>query len=423
MTTPARTSEPRRFFVGWRVLLFGIITTALSSPGQTIAVSVFIPDLITDLGLDDSQVSFAYLLGTIGGGLFLPFIGRWIDRNGAKKALLIIASAFGVALIAMGQVRSFPFLILGFFSIRLLGQGSVPLISNVAVTHWFDKRRGVIMGVLSAASGALMALSPVAFNAVIEQWGWRVAWPLSGVVIWLVLIPISRWGLVNRPSDVGQVPDGRGWNREADGESVGLSMTRSQAVRTFRYWVLVAIGAAVAMLSTALNFYQLDLLGQAGLTRGEAALMFVPQTYGAIVIGLLFGFLADKFPARILVPTSMVMLAAALGMASIVAPGFIVITYALFLGSAAAAVRSINSTVLPRWFGTDHIGAIRGLSGSIGVFASALGPFVFSLLRAELGGYSRVAALGAAIPLAIMVAGLFLPSRQKAAELLVANGS
>ena len=425
--TSNRTQSPnfnRRQFLGWRILFFAIITSALSSPGQTIAVSVFTDHLIRDIDITRSQVSFAYLVGTIGGGLFLPYIGRRVDVLGTKKALALIASAFGVVLLAMGQIQSFPFLIVGFFSIRLLGQGTLPLIANVSLTHWFDRRRGPMMGILAAAAGALMGLSPVLFNAGIDAWGWRVAWPVSGLVVMLVLLPIARWGLVDRPADVGVFPDGANESEaEQAAANAGASMTRAQTVKTFRFWVLVASGSAVAMLTTAVNFHQIDLLGDAGLSAKEAALMFLPQTYGAIVVGLLYGYLADRFPARFLVPTAMAMLAGALGLATVVAPGWRVVAYALVLGSAAAAVRSINSTVMPRWFGVDHIGAIRGVSGSVGVFASALGPFVFSELRSAMGSYSPVTALAALFPIAVLVAGLCLPSRKKAAELLVATGS
>ena len=276
------------------------------------------------------------------------------------------------------------------------------------------------MGILAAASGALMGLAPVLFNSGIEAWGWRIVWPASGLIVIVVLLPMSRWGLVDRPADVGQYPDGADHIEAAEVAAAGVSMTRAQAIKTFRFWVLVASGSAVAMLSTAVNFHQIDLLGDAGLTAKEAALMFLPQTYGAVVVGLVYGYLADRFPARFLVPTAMAMLAGALGLAAVVAPGWRVVTYALVLGSAASAVRSINSTVMPRWFGVGHIGAIRGVSGSIVVFMSALGPFLFSELREAMGSYSPVAALGAIFPIAVLIAGLFLPSRKKAAELLAA---
>jgi MFS family permease len=419
----ASDTSPKRF-LGWRILFFGIITTALSSPGQTIAVSVFTDHLIRDIDITRSQVSFAYLAGTIGGGLFLPYIGRRIDKIGTKRSLAIIGTGFGFALMAMGQIQTFPFLIVGFFAIRLLGQGSIPLIANVSLTHWFDRRRGTMMGILAAASGALMGLAPVLFNTGIDAWGWRIAWPASGLIVIIVLVPMARWGLVDRPTDVGQHPDGADHVEAAEvAAAAGASMTRSQAMRTFRFWVLVANGSAVAMLSTAVNFHQIDLLGDAGLTAKEAALMFLPQTYGAIVVGLVYGYLADRFPARFLVPTAMAMLAAALGLATIVAPGWSVVAYALVLGSATSAVRSINSTVMPRWFGVVHIGAIRGVSGSVGVFMSALGPFLFSELREAMGSYSPVTALSAIFPIAVLIAGLFLPSREEAARLLAATGS
>ena len=66
-------------YYGWIVLLAGTLGTIMTTPGQTVGVSVFVDRIVADLGLPRSQVSLAYALGTLGGSLALPFVGRFLS--------------------------------------------------------------------------------------------------------------------------------------------------------------------------------------------------------------------------------------------------------------------------------------------------------------------------------------------------------
>ncbi|MGD8684784.1 MAG: MFS transporter, partial [Chloroflexota bacterium] len=88
-------------FLGWRVAALATITAALSGPGQTIGVAVFVDPMIETLASTRSEVSTAYLVGTLVGAGLLVFVGRWIDRVGTRTAMSWIGLAFGLALLFM----------------------------------------------------------------------------------------------------------------------------------------------------------------------------------------------------------------------------------------------------------------------------------------------------------------------------------
>lgn len=394
----------RRSFYGWRILTLAIITGGLTGPGQTIGVSVFVDEFIGDLGMTRSGVSTAYLIGTLVAALGLPRIGSQIDRVGVRRAMTAIGIGFGFALIGMAGVQGFITLVVGFFAIRLFGQGALMMVSTVSVTLWFQKRRGTALGILATGTAVVMAIVPVLLSLAISNWGWRTAWLATAVVIWVVVVPIARRGMIDRPSDVGQTPDGpHPVKIEASKEQVATSSTRSEAIRTKRFWVLLAASATVGMLSTALNFHQISLLTDAGLTTTEAALMFLPQVVGASAAGLLFGFLSDRLTGRWLIPMTMALLLVSLVMAGNLTPGVTIVLYAVSLGAAGGATRSVTATLLPRWFGVGHIGEIQGVAGFINVSSTALGPVAFALARSATGGYGGAALWFALMPL---VAGL-----------------
>lgn len=402
-------------FSGWRIVAFAIVTAALTGPGQTIGVSVFVDHFIADLDLSRDAVSGAYLAGTLLGSTAMPRVGSWIDRTGVRNAMTWIGVFFGVALIAMGGVWSLASLAVGFTFIRMLGQGSLSMVSNVAVTHWFDRRRGLAIGVMMTSVGALMGLAPVALNVSIESLGWRMSWVVAAFVIWMTVVPIGRFGMIDKPADVGQIPDGK--IVELKESSIPSdSVTRTVAIRTPAFWVAASAIGTQSMLVTALSFHQIALLGEVGLTSTEAAAMFLPQVVGAAVAGILFGSLVDRFPGGRVLAGTLLLLAFSLWMVGRLDSTPSVLVYALALGASGGGIRSTGAAVLPKWFGPLHIGSITGVSSLVGVASSALGPLALSRAQAVTGSFGSAAALFIVLPLAVaVVAALTKPPTSSAA--------
>ena len=398
MSEPTVVSSRR--FPGWRILGLAILTAALTGPGQTIGVSVFVDHLIDELGLTRSTVSTAYLIGTLTAAFALPVVGRQIDMRGVRRGMTAIGIGFALALALMSGVVGFITLAAGFVLIRLFGQGSLTLVSTVAVTLWFRSRRGFVLGLLATGTGMLMSLVPIASNAIIEAVGWRTAWLVLGGVIALTVVPIGWFGMIDRPSDLGLEPDG-GEIGAVEQSVVPTSATRAEAIRTPRFWILVAASSSVGMLATALNFHQISLLGDAGLSAAEAAAMFLPQFVGTAVAGVAFGWLSDRLTGRALIPLSMGILASTLLLAANLGSGLTIAAYALTLGAAGGASRSVGSTLMPRWFGTDHIGSITGLSTLVGVASTAVGPVAYSLARDFAGTYETASLVFVILPLTV----------------------
>lgn len=396
-------------FLGWRMVVLATITGALTGPAQTIGVSVFVDPMIGALALTRSEVSMAYLIGTLIGAMALLPVGRWIDKVGSGRAMTWIGIALGIGLLVMGGVQGFVTLVIGFTLIRWLGQGSLGLVSTLSVTPWFERRRGFAFGIATTATATLMSITPILLGAAIGAYGWRIAWVLAAITIWLVVVPIARFGIIDRPSDVGQYADGDPAPaplEDGEPDRATPSRTRREALTQSRFWVLSAVIAATSMLITALNFHQISILGAQGLTITEAAAMFLPQVIGAVVAGVIMGTLADRVPARVPLAVTMLLLLASLVLAAFLRPGPMIILYAIVLGAAGGAGRPLVATVLPRWYGLAHIGSIQGVSLLIGVAASASGPVALSMASDQQGGYGSAVWVFIAIPIVIALAAL-----------------
>lgn len=372
------TTSALRSFYGWRIAGFAALTLAMTAPGQTVGVSVFIDPMIADLGVSRSQISAAYLVGTLVGATLLPAVGRWIDRSGVRRVMAIIGTAFGAVLVAMAGVRGIVALTAGFIGIRLLGQGSVTLASTTVVALWFDRLRGVAIGVSSAIGGGLMSLAPIVLGLGIARFDWRVTWVLAGLAVWLVVVPIARWGLRNTPADVGQA---------LDGGAVATS----------------------GMITTGLAFHQISLLGERGLTPVQSAANFLPQTAAAIAATLVMGVLVDRVAPRLLVAASMASLGAAMVLAQTAAPGLSAVAFGVAAGAGAGSIRALEAAAFPRYFGLANVGSIRGLVMAVNVGATSFGPMALAFGHERLGGYGPTLTILLTVPAAVALAAVFAP--------------
>lgn len=383
------------------MVVFASIVLALTGPGQTFGVSVFVDPMISDLGISRTQISTAYLIGTLVGALALPWIGQAIDRYGVRRTMAVIGLLFGLMLIAMSLVSGIVGLTAGFVGIRMMGQGALSLVATTAVALWFTRKRGLAMGIVSAAGGVGMTLVPLAGERLIFGLGWRTAWIVEGLIVLAVVVPLALFAVRNRPGDVGQHVDGEPTAGDDAKEVWGV--TRADALRTGFFWLVTAAVATISLITTAVVFHQIDLLGSRGLTPTEAAGNFIPQTIATLIATLGIGALADRISPRVVLSVSMAMMAGGLVLGAFAAPGLLAISFGMLIGGSGGAIRVVEATELPRYFGTLHIGAIRGVVTSVAIAGAAVGPVLFSLVHDVTGDYSAVLLATSVIPAAVIV--------------------
>lgn len=409
-TTHSRPPRSRtRWEGGWLILFLGSLTAGLTGPGQTIGVAVFNPKMEAALNLSSERVSLAYLIGTLTGAMLLPRVGQMIDASGVRRAQIIVGFLFSLALVNMSFVNGFVWLAIGFTGIRFLGQGSLSLISTLTISLGYVRNRGTALGIYAMASHAMMAVIPLGLAVTIAAVGWRSAWLVAAAVVAATVVPIAVFGLRSLPTS----------SIQTNGDAVLTDrpipdMDRSEAIRTRSFWILVAISSSASMMSTALNFYQLSWMKEAGIGEAAAAALFIPQVLGAAVAGVAIGWASDRIGTRYLPATCMALLIVAHLLAAAASPGFIVIAYGIVLGAMGGGVRTATASLLPAWFGTSHLGAIQGLLTLFGVGASALGPFALANVRTAFGSYSPAILILTLLPVAALVLALVGDPKRRA---------
>jgi MFS family permease len=194
----------RRPRVHWAWVVAAISFVALlGAAGFRSVPGVFMMPLHQEFGWSHGTIGLAMSVNMTLFGLTAPFAAALMDRFGVRRvlavALSLIAagSALSLAMTASWQLVVFWGVLVG------MGTGSISMgfVATVS-TRWFEERRGLVTGVLTAASatGQLIFLPVVA--AITTEHGWRWA-ALVVAVAALAVVPLVAFFMRDRPQDVG----------------------------------------------------------------------------------------------------------------------------------------------------------------------------------------------------------------------------
>lgn len=373
---------------------------ALSGPGQTAGISVFVDHIITDLGMSRSAVSTAYMIGTFAGAIALPWLGRAVDRFGIRRMMAAIAVTFAAFLLFLALAQEIVGLTAAFVGVRAMGQGGMTLIATTAVGIAVTRKRGTALGVTGAVGTAGISLVPLGAQWLIAELGWRGALAAEAVVVIVIAVPIAVWGM----RGVRRVPEE---GEKDEGPNTAPPWPMKAVTRTSMFWVISGSVACCGLTGTAVMFHQIAILGEQGLTPVQAAAVFLPTTLAGLAASFAFSAATDRYSPKLLMCLTMSAHALTLVMLPLVSPGVAAFTYGAALGAATAGARAIEAAAFPHYYGTKTLGTLRGLTQSIAVASSATAPLLLSLGRDVLGSYAAAVMLLAILPAAFALAAPF----------------
>jgi sugar phosphate permease len=197
----------RDLHYGW-VVAATTFLTMLATAGAMGSAGVMIQPLHREFGWDIADISSAMAVRLVLFGLFGPFAAAFMNHFGVRP---VVVTALG--LIMGGVVASFFMtevwqLVLLWGVVVGIGTGMTALVLGATVaTRWFSKRRGLVVGVMTAsnATGQLVFLPLLA--ALTEAYGWRSALTLAVTVIALAMLLVLAL-MRDYPADVGLPPYG-----------------------------------------------------------------------------------------------------------------------------------------------------------------------------------------------------------------------
>ncbi len=299
----AQSVRIRRFHPAW--LAAGItFLTLVASAGFRSAPSVLIMPLEMAFGWTRDSISLAVSINVLLYGLTAPFAAALMERFGIRQVVMGALTAVGVG--SCGTIfMTAPWHLMLLWGVVVgMGTGSMALVFAASIANrWFIKRRGVVVGALTAAAatGQLIFLPGLSYLAV--HHGWRsVSIAVGGAA--LVMVPIVAIFLREAPSDLGVLPYGApdDWEPPVKHSMNAAKLaihTLKESAKVRDFWYLVA-SFFVCGLSTSglMGTHFIPAAMDHGM--GEVAAASLLALVGVFdVIGTIFsGWLTDKYDPR-----------------------------------------------------------------------------------------------------------------------------
>lgn len=191
---PAPSADRRRY-----VVLAGSVWVLLVTAGGMFLIVVSLKDMATDFGWPRAVPSLGYSLQFIGSGLGGLVMGYVLDRFGFGVTATIGTTMIGSGAILVSRIdAAWQLHLIYFVMFGLAGQGSLvaPAMANIA--RWFDRRRGMAVGLVAGGQTLAGIVWPMVFGGLIGGVGWRQLYLWFGVFALVVLPPVC-WLVRHKP--------------------------------------------------------------------------------------------------------------------------------------------------------------------------------------------------------------------------------
>lgn len=402
------------FYYGWIILIAGSLGVLFSIPGQTMGVSVFTDHLISNLNLSRANISLAYMIGTLSSALLMTHVGKIYDRFGVRIVAMSASLLLGLTLMFLsksvvisgylgelfnlpGNRIAFVVMVLGFFGIRFCGQGVLTLVSRGMVMKWFELHRGLVAALMGIVTSFGFSYSPVVFQFLIDHSEWNGAWFQLGSILILGVIPFIFLVFRDTPESCGlQMEEGVKSNpkRKKSNSNNEQSYTLQEAKKDSKLWCYLAVLFFWAMYNTAFTFHITDIFKSFGRSTQDAVAIFPPITVISIIARFGGSWLSDFLKLKYIFYTIILtMLMAAIGI-SLPYSSLSQLLIIIGMGLSSGFFGTLTAVTWPKLYGRKHLGAISGLAMSFIVAGSAIGPYIFGLMKTFWGHYRYTGTIG-----------------------------
>ena len=382
-----------KFFYGWWIVAVSAIGLGLGyAPIIVYSFSVFIKPLTQDLHSNRASISLAFTLANLLTSISSPLVGRLADRFGARRVILIATAIFASLLISAPLLSNKLWSFYLFYGLLgFVGSGPAPIPYVKVISRWFDRHRGLALGLTMVGIGTGAIAMPFFAQRLIAMLGWRSTYMVIGILVLVVSVPIVAIFLKESPEERGLLPDGASVARnigQKQNSDEGLSWWEARRSATF--WLMVGALFLVGASVHGCVLHLAPLLSDQGLSpQGIALAITVLGT--ALMIGrVASGYLLDHaFAPRV---AMWIFGAAAFGIALLrTAAGTRLVFLAVFLiGLGMGAEVDIIAYLTSRYFGLRAFGEIYGYAFASYTVAGALGPWLMGLGFDRSGSYGSV---------------------------------
>ena len=390
-----------KLFYGWVVVLaFLVVVTIIL--GTRITFGVFFKSIESDFNLTRAATSVVFSAQMVLVGVF-TILGGWaLDKYGPRIVVLLMALFTGLSLLLTSQTSSLWQLFITYSLLLSIGTSAIYVVTMSTVSRWFDKKRGLALGIASSGAGlGTVVMAPFA-TYLISDFGWRTAFIILGLIAWLFVIPISRL-FKGEPYEIGALPDGAEPDSRQTGmqklknkgggiQPVGLSLRQAFRTSNFRLygfiWLLYA--SNLYLVLTHIVPHAMDM----GMSAGKAAIVLSLLGGASIVGRVLMGIVSDRIGRKVTGIICSLVQAGAMAWLIWSQDSWMLYLFALIYGFGYGGMTPSVGALIGETLGLRSIGIILGVLDIGWGLGAAIGPAIGGFIFDVNNSYSIAFLIG-----------------------------
>lgn len=402
-----------KIFYGWWIVLASLLAiSASAAPFVFASLGMFIIPFNEEFGWNRAQISALLPVLTVTYMISQPIVGRLIDRLGTRRVLIPSTIFFGLGLASVPiLVSELWHLAAVFIFVATFGVAANTLAYLRCISSWFNKKRGLAIGITISGIGLGYAYVPVLMQTLINSYGWRSGYYALGGIVIFIIVPLISLVIKESPAELGLFPDGAS---EAGTENEGTSYTHGYssgaAIRTREFWLLSLVFLFIAFVLHGILLHLVPLLRDKGFEPNAAAQIASIMGATVFVSRIGIGYLIDHFFAP---KVAIVFFAlSALGFIVLLTSSspLLMIAAAIMIGLSLGAEVDLLAYLCGKYFGLRSFGEIYGILFISVLLGSALGSVGFGFGFESMGSYAEVLIFCAVInALALIVISMLGP--------------
>ena len=385
MSLTSRLTMPR-IYRGWWVVSAPFLGAALATGAGQYGFGIFIEPLEDTFGWSRSQIS-ASLSFTAVGSLVAPFLGRIMDRYGAKPIM-----AVSLVMIALSYLlRPLMTDLYHWYALSLLQYagytGASMLSGGKLVGMWFQRTRGRAMGITAMGNNFGGLLIPPLLGGLLPLVSWQGSYVVLGVMSVVLAVYVLA---VVRDFPSAKELGSELMGGQAGGSPILTGWTPEQAIRTRAFYAITLAVVFGTFTYAAILPQIITHLTNLGFSVGTASVALSVFAVCGMIGKYIMGYAAERLTSRITLMINFVGQAVFLViMIWAGSPWIMWISVPLF-GFFNGAFGALFQLVVQDAFGVRNYGGIMGLINMTTVISFGIGPILAGASFDITGSYRFV---------------------------------
>jgi MFS family permease len=382
----------QRFFANRWWIVFACASGLLVGAGSILIFTfgVFLKPVTSDLGITRGDLSAGLGISAWFVALACPIVGYLIDRFGTRRVMVpgILLFALAVASFGLMPANSLLLVYAIFCIAHFISGVQTPIPYAAVIAHWFDRERGIALGIATAGVGLGVALIPQLAALLIRHFGWRDAYFGLGVaVVVLAFIPVTLF--------VREPPWARAAKSEprTDATAALPGLGAMAALKTGNFWTLSIAFFLGVMAINGTIVHIVALLTDRGIALQVATGALSIAGLAIIVGRVICGWCLDRFWGPYIAACFF-----ALPMVGIALLGSgwaypIPLIGAAFCGAGIGAEIDLMAFFISRYFGLKAYGKVYGLMFMLFNLGTGFGPALSGAAFDHFHSYTQIFAV------------------------------